>query len=140
MLALRMFIDAWWHAFDIETAIYELQRSFSVLGLPPADFPALLIRARTAEFEDDEEEVVRRHQIGILACAANMVFLREAAPQRIVALGESARWELDEPAWVIVDNEETGLALLAQHGPAPQLEAAYGAARSPNAVGVTSEA
>jgi len=131
---LRELVRAWWHGDDVETALGELRVALDEVGLDDVALPEALVRRRTAELADADEEIARWHQIGIVAVTANTALRARGSERRVAALGRAARWETDEPAWVLVESAAELARLRAEYGAPEGLEAAYDAAASPDEV------
>lgn len=126
-----IFVNAWWHGDDVDSAVQSLREALTRHDLGEL-FPEDLIAARTrllsTEVSDDEEQV-RRHQIGLTATHVNEQLRKRGDSRRFRALGKCLEWESDEPVWLRVTPEEHA-ALLAIAGPPSALEAVYDAAES----------
>lgn len=120
----RQFVLGWWHAGDIDSATETLVESLAELGV--SEFPAERFAAwsQAADPLFDDEEDMRRHQMGFAAVVANEALARGGDPRRVRALGRVLEWESDEPAWLVLTPEEHA-ALVAIAGPPRALERIY---------------
>ena len=129
------FIDSWWHAGDIDTALDMLREALAVHDLGQA-LPEARIRAdhdsamaAQPRAKEDLEALQRHHQIGVAAVAANELLARRGDSRRFRAFDRAIADESDEPAWLLVTPEEHA-KLRAKTGALDPVDAIYDAARS----------
>ena len=129
----RVLADGWWHACDVALA-YELSvERAHALGIDPPTEQAFVARHELAEKTTDDEEELRRHQLGFLAVHVNA---RRKDDQLFHCCGPDLSWESEEPPWVLLNGEEHR-RLLSIAGPPTGIEAAYSGKTSlPNLVDV----
>ena len=122
---------AWWHADDVDTAVDCLRDSLAAHGLEAA-LPEARLRAETEAAEvisDEDEALLRRHQLGIVAVHANLELARRGDERRFRSFGEPLQDESDEPAWILVTPAQHA-EMLAFAGPPLAAEMPYDRARS----------
>ena len=120
------FIRSWWHGTDIESALECLSTALATHSLVEA-LPTELLQRLTAAAgirTEEDEQAVRRHQIGITAVHANLELARRGDDRRLRSFGVELRDEEGEPAWFLVTPTEHA-TLLAIGGAPSELEAAY---------------
>lgn len=117
----------WWHGDDTEQVIDSMNVCLESHGLDVRVDQAHVTECtkRLLESTDDEEQI-RRHQIGLLAIEANGALEAIGATARFRCFDPALAWETDEPAWFLVEPDERTILAGIFGGPKPDgIEAAY---------------
>ncbi|NUP13328.1 MAG: hypothetical protein HOW73_45400 [Polyangiaceae bacterium] len=128
LLKARRFPGGWWHAGDVESAIDGLRASLEELGLEE-DGVEEALASGSSDVGDEDEDELRRHQIGWVVRVTNAKLEARSDPRRLYAFDErTCGAETDEPAWMLLAKEErdalVDAAVLVPLGPGT-LEEAY---------------
>lgn len=126
-LSGRNLTTEWWHGDDPEQVIDAMNACLEKHELDVRVDEAHVVECtkRLLETMEDEEQV-RRHQIGLLALEANGALEALGSAARFRCFDPSLAWETDEPAWLLVEPAERALLAGIFGGPKPDgIEAAY---------------
>jgi hypothetical protein len=124
LLSDRWLVAAWWHAGDVESACEALSFDLARHGLGP--FPPELLETWNEELQarSEDEDHVRRHQLGRAAVWANAELARRGDERRFRLFGREFEEERAEPPWLLVTPEEHA-SLIEGSGALARLDVVY---------------